>query len=266
MIELGINTVQEELLSIDDYSVEIYKKCLERIQKHFFKYVEYSHVHHLALQEAKEIGDYTASLGLKSHSIHCEGSIQKYGEKLFYEIQNKCMENAKAIGCGIAVFHLPKGELLLDENIEHVEKIALMAKNHGLKAALENGPVKIIMEIIETLDIPELGFALDTGHACRDSYDIPESIKRAGKKLVHTHLADNFGITDDHLPPGVGIIQWGDVMKELKAVGYSGVLMVELTGCSIKSKRSVKSLVNFPLETEMEIASECLGNIHNRLF
>jgi len=51
MCKLGINTIEGNLVSIDDYNIEVYKKCLNRIKKYGFKYVEYSHVHHLSLAE-----------------------------------------------------------------------------------------------------------------------------------------------------------------------------------------------------------------------
>ena len=80
MYEFGVNTVAEELTSAEDYSCEIYKRCLDGIKRHSFTYVEYSHVHYLSLAEAEEIGRYAAELGLKSHSIHNEGSIHKYDD------------------------------------------------------------------------------------------------------------------------------------------------------------------------------------------
>jgi len=264
MCKFGVNTVEEKITFYPDYTLEVYKGCLDKIKQYGFEYIEHSHVQHFSLKDINKINEYSKKLGLKSHSAHSEGSIHKYGEKKYFEVQEEYMKNAKALGCEIIVFHLPTGTMSLEENLKPVKKFAELAGEYGLKAGLENGPVDIILEIIKTLDMPELGFTLDTGHAFMDDYDLRKCIQDAGEKLIHTHIADNFGISDDHLPPGMGLIQWQDVMKELKAVNYSGVQMVELTDCTIKAKRSIKSLIDFPLESEMDIAFKSLCYLNNR--
>jgi sugar phosphate isomerase/epimerase len=42
--------------------------------------------------------------------------------------------------------------------------------------------------------------------------------------------SDNRGTTDDHLPPGEGIIDWERVRSALQRAGYRGVFMLEVAG------------------------------------
>jgi sugar phosphate isomerase/epimerase len=43
-------------------------------------------------------------------------------------------------------------------------------------------------------------------------------------------VSDNRGSTDDHLPPGDGVIDWPRFQSALEAVGYAGVFMLEVSG------------------------------------
>lgn len=68
---------------------------------------------------------------------------------------------------------------------------------------------------------------LDTGHTSfgrqwRRFVDV------AGPRLIHVHANDNHGHRDDHLPPGDGLLDWADIAGSLKAIEFSGWIMLEL--------------------------------------
>lgn len=258
---MGVSTVDPEITSPEQFDVSSYKKCLNIIKSSGFKYVEYSHVHHLSEEDMEAIAEYAVKLGLKSYSVHGEGHIKKYGEEKFLELQSNCARNARILGCEIIVFHLPypEGAPNIGENIVPLKKLVDIAANENLIVGLENGPVEIICEIIEKINMPNLKSTLDTGHAFRDGYDVLNCIKKMAPHLVHTHIADNFGVTDDHLPPGIGLINWPGVISELKNISYQGVLMVELTSSGMKKKRSIESLKKLELETELDVAYNSLS-------
>jgi sugar phosphate isomerase/epimerase len=73
------------------------------------------------------------------------------------------------------------------------------------------------------------GVCLDTSHTSLGGFLI-ESIERLGPRLVHIQASDNRGVTDDHLPPGDGVINWPLVLAMLERVGYRGVFMLEVAG------------------------------------
>ena len=47
---------------------------------------------------------------------------------------------------------------------------------------------------------------------------------------MHIQASDNRGVTDDHLPPGEGVIDWSVVLAMLERVEYRGVFMLEVAG------------------------------------
>lgn len=109
---------------------------------------------------------------------------------------------------------------------------------------LENLPVHFqhsvsvdeIVEFAKRVKSPRVGLCLDSGHAHSAGLDIPDVIRNAGSWLKTTHLHDNFGLgtphqtieeVDRHLAPGLGTIDWPEIIQALDASGYEGVALFE---------------------------------------
>jgi sugar phosphate isomerase/epimerase len=96
-----------------------------------------------------------------------------------------------------------------------------------------------IAGIVAELDRPEVGLALDTGHA--QISETPESATlAAGRWLRTTHVHDNDGRHDTHLPPGSGIVDWGVWLSALDAIDYRGPILLEC----IRHLREVPASLN----------------------
>ena len=54
-----------------------------------------------------------------------------------------------------------------------------------------------------------------------------EAIRLLGERIKCTHIHNNFGENDPHLPPDAGNIEWAKVMKAFKDIGYEGPLTLE---------------------------------------
>lgn len=83
--------------------------------------------------------------------------------------------------------------------------------------------------ILERLPREGTGVCVDTSH-CALAGVLLGAIAEAGQRLAHVQASDNCGHTDDHLIPGVGVIDWTAVHDALHVVGYQGVFMLEVTG------------------------------------
>jgi sugar phosphate isomerase/epimerase len=70
---------------------------------------------------------------------------------------------------------------------------------------------------------------VDTSHCSLGGF-LFAAVARFGDRLVHVQVSDNRGVTDDHLPPGQGHIDWGRFRQALVGVGYRGVFMLEVNG------------------------------------
>jgi len=94
-----------------------------------------------------------------------------------------------------------------------------------------------LRRLINIIDEPNLGICLDSGHAYINGISPGEAILQAGDLLRQTHFNDNFGLTgngmgdsDLHLPPGLGTINWLEVIAALNQISYSNPIMFETGG------------------------------------
>ncbi len=103
--------------------------------------------------------------------------------------------------------------------IETLADLIHRAAPHGLQIMYE--PVGMAAESRENLDrllqaLPDLGFHLDIGHFHLNQRQPADFIRHFASRLVHVHLHDNDGSRDQHLPPGIGTIDWDETLTALK--------------------------------------------------
>lgn len=115
-------------------------------------------------------------------------------------------------------------------------KCARFAAEQGVTLGLEHltlleGNVVVTLDdllaMLERVDSPGLAALLDTGHVPVNGESLTDYVYRLGEKIVHIHLDDNDGKSDDHLPPGMGTINFGPMFAALKRIGYQGAISVE---------------------------------------
>jgi len=69
---------------------------------------------------------------------------------------------------------------------------------------------------------PNCGVCLDAFHMNIEEVDFMEAIRTAGDMLVDFHVADN-----NRMPPGMGQLNWPEIVKTLTEVGYDGAMTLE---------------------------------------
>jgi len=120
---------------------------------------------------------------------------------------------------------------LLDFNIEALQPIVAMAEAHELSLVFENyiAPFDKVSTFKTLLtEVPGLKVHLDFGHTNfgRDSHET--FCRELGQDIRHVHFSDNRGRTDDHMPLGIGTINWRQAIDVLKATGYDGTITLEV--------------------------------------
>jgi len=71
-------------------------------------------------------------------------------------------------------------------------------------------------------NLNNVGILWDTFHLSIEEKDIPKKIIEAGKDIKYVHLGDN-----NRLPPGSGNLNWREIIKAFKEIGYSGFMSLE---------------------------------------
>jgi sugar phosphate isomerase/epimerase len=119
-------------------------------------------------------------------------------------------------------------------NMDSVRHIQEIAEKHDVQIAIENVPEPFPFVLKSVKDFSrfykelkeDLGMTLDVGHAHLNR-QIQAFIKAFSDKIVHVHVSDNKGNYDAHLGIGHGSINWQEVAKSLKSIGYSRTVMLE---------------------------------------
>ena len=82
------------------------------------------------------------------------------------------------------------------------------------------------LTVLDAIPRAAAGFALDYGHSnmCANT---DEMITDLGHLLVYTHMADNHGQADDHLPMGQGTTDWDRAIRMTLQTGFRGPWTIE---------------------------------------
>jgi len=122
----------------------------------------------------------------------------------------------------------------LEYNYDFMKSLAPYAKKFGIKIAIENVGVAfaapfLLNEIMKRLDDPTFVVLVDVGHSFlfRTAPEVFISSIHPGW-IKGLHIQDNDGITDQHLLPGLGKINWENVLTALADYGYDGDFTLEV--------------------------------------
>ncbi|MBU2633950.1 MAG: hypothetical protein KJ674_01775 [Nanoarchaeota archaeon] len=127
--------------------------------------------------------------------------------------------------------------------MENVHPDWTLGRADSLKKAIEDSREGFAKKLMKEKHISEgearktaeklIGATWDVGHINMlrkfgyDDKDIVDETKRIAKFVKHTHLTDNFGFSDSHLPPGMGNVPIKDMLQELEKQGFKGKGIVE---------------------------------------
>lgn len=110
-----------------------------------------------------------------------------------------------------------------------------VCRERGLRLVVETplphllgGQVEDFEWVLDRLPHEGTGVCLDTSHAALGA-GVATLVERFGSRLMHVQASDNCGATDDHLPPGEGVLDWRAVLGALRFARYQGAFMLEVS-------------------------------------
>ena len=151
--------------------------------------------------------------------------------KEIFNIYLSYIDDCKKHEIPMAVMHVtnginppPYGELGLNRFKKIIEK----AEKNNVTIALENLLRPEYLDyIFDNIKSDKLKFCYDSGHENCLMSGI-KFLEKYKDKLAALHLHDNNGLSDQHLLPFSGTINWGDIIDRLKDINYKGVFSLEL--------------------------------------
>lgn len=132
-------------------------------------------------------------------------------------------------------------EAHLEGNRQYYGPLMDKLGKYGICAAFENmiSPTNFgatttdLIAITDYFADRDVGVCWDTGHGQLRHPDQCWAIAQMKGRIRGVHIHDNWGKTDDHLLPFLGMIEWERVMPALREAGYQGDLVLEVKHASM---------------------------------
>jgi len=247
---IGCNTIDPKLQVTrgEDYDLPTTRRALAWLKELGFQAVEYSHALHWTDEEVAAVRAMTAEIGLLPWSLHAwvgGDVLTAEGVAETEKILTRAAEVALGLGVATVVHHTNGATLAGDGPQRLAAEADVLRRCHkpGMRWALETmstlAHCEYMLALADELGLEVAGVNVDTGHANLGDLGAARAVRMAGGRLITTHLQDNHGARDEHLPPGDGAIDWEDVAAALREIGYPGCLMLELTDQPSAERRAV---------------------------
>ncbi|AHG93176.1 Xylose isomerase domain-containing protein TIM barrel (plasmid) [Gemmatirosa kalamazoonensis] len=154
----------------------------------------------------------------------------------------RCAEIASELGGDCVSFWsgIPAPGVSRDEAwswlVDGVAEVCRRVEPLGVRPAFEPEPGMLAESLADwaalrdAVSSPALGLVLDVGHVpCTESITAGDAIRRHGAELRTLHLDDSRGGVHEHLQIGEGELDWPDIARALREVGFTGVAAFELS-------------------------------------
>lgn len=197
-------------------------------------------------------------------------------QETFKEMMERSIIASSILGVKWAALH-PVEEKVISEfdteaniraNFEYFPSVVELAKKHNVGVAFENmmekGTVKRrfsshageLAALVDAYNDPGVGACWDFGHGNFLYKDQRIALRTLGKRLKATHVADNYGVDDDHMFPFHGTVDWHSILPVFTEIGYEGDFTFETHNEFEKLPDSIKDSV---AKVAYEIGSYCLS-------
>ena len=116
-----------------------------------------------------------------------------------------------------------------------VEYLLPTVEKHGLSLNLEICPRNSIGGTPEEMEalldgMPDcVGICFDVNHADKRYAEVPQWIARLKKRIRTFHISDCDGLDECHWFPGLGVLDWPEIMKEINSMDHACLLIYEVT-------------------------------------
>lgn len=220
------------------------------------------------LEIIKASGMKVAVLGVEYGWIFATGDESR---RLFGVFEESC-ENAVALGCDMIMSAPGPFVGTVAEAIPNMRAAAEIAASHGLRLAFEFNSqhdvinrVEVLAEILAGAGAKNAGMLLDAYHLHRSGRpgrgfeDVPgEQIFAFQYSDVSPNPVTGVKRPTDRLPPGDGVVQWGELFPLLAEKGFSGYLSYESPNPEAWAKPPVETVRHAVRATE-RLLSQSFG-------
>jgi len=168
-------------------------------------------------------------LGLHVSAVSYHGKADSGKTRL--AMGKRAVDLAAASGVDTVVFGSPlKGE---KQFIEEASELYSLCRESGIKPAWETEPGTVLDSLDDFYRLivplgPSAGLNLDAGHLHLQGTCTSFSIGSLATRIHHVHIEGMRKGKHEHLIPGTGDLNWGELIKGLELAHYCGYIVVDL--------------------------------------
>ncbi len=121
-----------------------------------------------------------------------------------------------------------------DHFVAAVSRCNRIARKYGVQLLVEPRVGEVtpnsdaLLRLVAAVNDDNLGVILDTAHQHAQKELLPLAVEKLGRYIRYVHIADNDGLTNRHLEPGAGNIDWEAVFLALQKQGYDSYYAIDL--------------------------------------
>ncbi len=208
-----------------DYAIEVYKRCIELCSHYDCRYLV---IHGISLTP--------------SDNENTPETIHELNMKLYESLIPTLLKVKNVVVCLENLFS-GKGK-------HYVEGVC--SDPHQAVAYVDALNEKAGAEVF--------GFCLDTGHINLLQKDMRVYVPILGKRIKALHIHDNDGMSDAHMAPYTGTIDWKAFYNVLREIGYEGDLDFETFAQTRKEKLDAELVPSY-----LKLIADCGKHFRNKI-
>jgi L-ribulose-5-phosphate 3-epimerase len=201
-----------------------------------------------------EVRNEAEKLGIEfsqSHPVFIPGNIDDKPaelQEIYHKMMRRSIIASSILGVRWAILHPVEEkttavfdtEASIRKNFEQFAPVVELAKSKNVGVAFENmlerpstkrrfsSHAGELAALIDAYNDPGVGACWDFGHGNFLYKDQRIALRILGKRLKATHVADNYGVEDEHMLPFHGSVDWLSIMPVLTEIGYEGDFTFEI--------------------------------------
>lgn len=237
----------------------------------------------LNLWKEEEQFEYARKLGLDISFVHLDNTntndmwVKGFAHDRQIDVYKKQIELCAKYGVNIAILHFTTGNpnsVVIEPNLfglSEFQNLVDFAKDKNVNIALENldnGSLAHFRYLLDNIQSKNFGFCYDIGHHNLYNKNI-DLLNLYGDRLLAIHLHDNLGdykygddyTRDLHLLPFDGNVNYTQIFKKLKTIGYKNTIMLETHKKQIAEVNLYANMTNEQYLAKAKTIAEKLRNM-----
>ena len=186
---------------------------------------------------ADEIKHFMDGLGLEIASASYHADTEPIDQRISNTF--RAVEVAERLGASVLIINAERAredekEKQWRDLADRLKDLTASAEKRGINVAVEPEPLLVVSDtddairMMDAVGSPNLKVNLDVGHAYITDSSLPDSIRRLGDAIVHTHIEDIKDKVHNHLELGQGDIDFAAMHQAFVEIGYDGYYVVDL--------------------------------------